>query len=77
MIGRTKKKKSIKVKRSVFKLYLSFYLFYGVLLTLLRRIMRYKNGQPGLSKRDILIGILAWPGFLYRIWYKLAKIYYS
>ena len=44
LIGRTKKKKSIKVKRSVFKLYLSFYLFYGVLLTILRRFMRYKNG---------------------------------
>lgn len=77
LIGRTKKKKSIKVKRSVFKLYLSFYLFYGILLTILRRFMRYKNGKPGLKNFDILMTIIGWPGFLYRIWYKLAQIYYS
>ena len=74
--GRPDKKKSIKVKRSIFEIFLITYLFYGVIILLLRHLVRRMNQQTLLSAKKALYTVAAWPVHLINLMVKMSKIYY-
>lgn len=52
--GRSEKRKSIKVKRSVFTIFGLTYFFYGMIILVIRALLRYKNMGKNLSYKEIM-----------------------
>jgi hypothetical protein len=73
---RPKKKKSIKVKRSVLSVFLSTYLLYGTFILVIQFYLRRWN-QIDLGIKEALATLIFWPQILMQMLYQISKLYYG
>ena len=74
--GRPDKKKSLKVKRSLFSLALISYLYWGIVILLAKAFVRFKNNRVQLSSKEILKTLILWPKIIYEVYLRGTAIYY-
>jgi len=65
-VGRPKKKKSVKIKRSVIEIIAIIYLLYGIMVVFIRAYLRHKVKKNPLGMMANLKMLLTWPRFLIR-----------
>ena len=75
--GRPLKKKSLKVKRSFTTALVISYLYYGLLIFIVRSIIRRWNSKDRLLKVQILSTLLGWPRYVLRLVFRISQIFYN
>lgn len=75
MIGRTLKKRSIKVKRTISEFLALYYLFWGVLIVIARFIMRKRLQMRRMTFLQWVYTVILWPRYLNNIAYRFSLIY--
>ena len=74
-LGRSLKKKSIKVKRSISFVLALTYFFYGLVILVLRMYIRKYLKRGNLNLYEVFRTIAMWPKILMTILYKLGMLY--
>jgi hypothetical protein len=75
--GRPQKRKSLKIKRSIFAFDLIAYLWIGFIVVAGRAFLKFWNGRDLMDVSEFALTFFLWPKIIFNMLARLSYIYYS